>query len=126
MGPSRAATATPVLVTMELSPCNFGLIKLSLRNGNGHVGDRISKAGLPAGANSDDTRRATAARLSLHLRQRCRRPWTRLFGDVEQIGRLLGIVSSLRADLGRGNAERAISDLLGQNGALEERVALYS
>src|SRR5258708_35719818 len=73
MGPSRAAAATPVLVTMELSPCNFGVIKLSLRNGNGHVGDHINKAGLPAGANSDDTRRATAARLSLHLRQRCER-----------------------------------------------------
>ncbi len=52
MGPSRTAAATPVLVTMELSPCNFGLIKRSPRNGNGHVGDYINKAGLPARANS--------------------------------------------------------------------------
>jgi hypothetical protein len=35
---------------MELSPCNFGLITLSLRNGNGHVGDHINKADPACGS----------------------------------------------------------------------------
>src|SRR5260221_1607889 len=50
----------------------------------------------------------------------------RLFGDVEQIGRLLGIVSGLRAKLGRANAERGISILLEQKAALEGRIAFYA
>jgi hypothetical protein len=41
------------------------------------------------------------------------------FGDVEQIDRLLEILSDLRADLGRANAECGISDLLGQRASLK-------
>jgi hypothetical protein len=43
----------------------------------------------------------------------------RLFGDGEQIDRLLGILSDLRADLGRANAECGIWDLLGQRASLK-------
>jgi hypothetical protein len=46
----------------------------------------------------------------------------RPFGDVEQIDRLLGILSDLRAAVGRANAECGISDLLGQ-GAPSEPVS---
>jgi hypothetical protein len=43
----------------------------------------------------------------------------RLFGDGEQIDRLLAILSDLRADLGRANPECGISDLLGQRASLK-------